>query len=83
MLIGGAVNHIFRSNDPVTYNALSEIMLEHTRLIYWPDEEQMLDPYGFDVWYCEFMYDHYLMHSTFRLEGGDLVLFEAFIWIFE
>jgi len=80
MLWGDEVNFIFHSDKPITFEALSGMMEQLNELTFWAEDEQIHDPYGFDVWVTEFSFDCYGMFSTFKKEGNDLVLFEMIIW---
>jgi len=71
--------YLFQSEGPITYDALSKIMPEHSKLIHDPEEEQELDYYGFDVWYSVFKFEKYSLEATFYEENNELVLIEAII----
>ena len=73
------IKHIFQSDSPITLNALAGISHWQSDLMLWPLEDQILNSFGFDVWYCDFDYDDYQMLAIFREEGNEFVLIEMFI----
>jgi len=74
------IDFVFQYDSPVTYEALCDVMTVIYDLYYLSEEDQLHDPWGFDVWSCTFRFGSYEMYATFEKVGTDLVLIEGLIW---
>jgi len=79
-LWGEEIKLIFRSDKPITYDVLSELTGMKPQLYFIPEDEQIHDSYGVDVWTSEFQYDCYTFYTTFIMPDNELDVLEMRIW---
>jgi len=79
-LWGEHINHVFRTDGPITLEALSKVLQPQLPgLTHWPYSDD--EPgWGFDVWTCMFSFDCYEMYGVFTREGAEFILIDMEIW---